>query len=94
MEHYFAECSKVAVGQYNFSVSSNSSIPISVKLRITAGTEMFVKDYVLSNKYRGVATVHVRQRDNGSFVFNISSISVNNQINDKITNPCLTPEIE
>ena len=101
LEHYFAECPKVTVGQYNFSVSTNSSVPISGKLIITAGTEMFVKDYVLSNKHHDIATVHVRQRDNGRFVFNISSIPSNNQTNNTpeenetvVINPCLTPEIE
>lgn len=74
-EHYFAKCSKIAVGTYNFSVSlARGTLPAVGRLSITAGTEMLVKTYMLSMANQLVASVNVRQRPNGNLVFNILEI--------------------
>lgn len=61
MEHYSANCEKIILGYYTFSVSlKQSEQATSGKFILTAGQQIYVNDYTFSSFDQVIKLIHVK----------------------------------
>ena len=73
--HYFAECSKINVGQYNFSVNLKKGWNPSLgKLTIRFGSQIFVKNYVFTSLGQNIdlLSVNLTLNEKNQYVFSVT----------------------